>query len=145
MGFGFLDVYVAHFGHPQLLGAKHWAIVVMTEPKILHGVAYQVTGSTLTYSVKQPESIKLLETQEYLGRVLVGKVHQDWVSGPESTSLSTILQDTPVDKGNLRWNCQNWVVDGLQRLRDADHPITGYSLEELQLALSAVHQKDHTH
>ncbi|KAF8889298.1 hypothetical protein BD779DRAFT_1439358 [Infundibulicybe gibba] len=135
------EIYVAHYGHPCLPGAKHWAIVVMIEPHQYRGVAYQISGSTKTYAVKEPEKIKVDGSRTYLGRVKVGRVQKEWVAGTGRNSLPTILQETPVVTGNLGWNCQNWVIAGLQRLREAGHDIKQFSLQDLQVALSTA-QRD---
>lgn len=46
-----LDVAVAQYGVEQLPGAKHWALIVITDPENETAIAYQVTGSTNTYEV----------------------------------------------------------------------------------------------
>ncbi|KAK0235977.1 hypothetical protein EDD85DRAFT_623142 [Armillaria nabsnona] len=133
------DIYVAQFGHPLLRGAKHWSIVVMTDPKKMTGIAYQISGGTETYEVKPPEGVDLLDTPTYMGRVKVGKVTSNMVHGDNGVvSLGFILTRTPVVLGNVHWNCQNWVAEGLKRLKDAHHSIDDDSLESLQRRLSSV-------
>ncbi|KAF8889275.1 hypothetical protein BD779DRAFT_1385310, partial [Infundibulicybe gibba] len=130
------EVYVAHYGHPRLLGAKHWAIIVATTPGGSHSIAYQVTGSTTTYTIKEPERIDVLYSQTYLGRVKVGYAHKGWHSETHNTSLEKILRNTPVVHGDLGWNCQNWVVAGLCRLREAGYDIMPFSHRGLRAALA---------
>jgi len=135
-----LSVVVAQYGHVRLPGAKHWAIVVITDSSKLKGVAFQITGSTNTYEVKQPEEVKLLHSNTYMGSVRVGTVHKDYAFGAEG--LATIVQHTPVVRGNLNWNCQNWVVAALKHLKDAQYSISEASVEELQAQFTQVQRED---
>jgi hypothetical protein len=138
-----LDVVVAQYGHAKLPGAKHWAIVVITDRGKLEGVAFQLTGSTNTYEIKQPQEIELLCSTTYMGSIKVGTVHGDYAFGAESTALRTIIQHTPVVRGDLNWNCQNWVVAALKRLKDAGHSIlVEISIGGLQAQLSQVQRED---
>jgi hypothetical protein len=138
----YYDVMVAHYGHPRLPGAKHWAIIVVTDPGKRKGWAYQIEGSTNTYSVKQPEEINLLSSNAYMGSVRVGCIHKDWAFGPEPTSLNSILMGIPTLRGSTGWNCQNWVVSGLGKLRDAQHSIDQVTLQDLQSALAQAKRED---
>jgi hypothetical protein len=138
-----LDVVVAQYGHAKLPGAKHWAIVVITNRGKLKGVAYQLTGSTETYEIKQPEEIWLLGSRTYMGNIKVGTVYGDYAFGVESAALCTIIQHTPLVRGDLNWNCQNWVVAALKRLKDAQHNISGeISIRELQAQFAEVQRED---
>jgi hypothetical protein len=127
----YYDVLVAHYGHPRLPGAKHWSIVVLTDPGRLTGQAYQIDGSTTTYAVKQPQEVRLLDSNTYMGSVKVGSIHRDWAFGLEPKSLRSIVMGTPVVRGNIGWNCQNWVMSALEGLRNAQHGIDQVTLKDL--------------
>lgn len=135
------DIHVCHFGHPLLRGAKHWAIVVIPEPAKLVGTAYQISGGTETYEIKDPEVTDLLDTPTYMGRVFVGKVNKNRINGDDQ-SLWAILGSTPVTLGNLDWNCQNWVVEGLQRMKRLGHAVEDVSLEGLRGVLDKARRED---
>ena len=138
-----LDVVVAQYGHTRLPGAKHWAIVVLKDLEKLRGIAFQVTGSTNTYEVKRPEEVELLCSTTYMGNVKVGSVCGDYALGAESTAPSTIIQHTPVVRGDLNWNCQNWVVAALKCLKDAHHNISEeITLGGLQAQFAQVQRED---
>jgi len=79
----------------------------------------------------------------YMGNIKVGTVHRDFAFGAESTTLCTIIQHTPVVRGNLNWNCQNWVVAALKRLKDAQHDISAVeiSIGELQAQFAQVQRE----
>jgi hypothetical protein len=47
------EVAVAQYGVEQLPGAKHWALIILTDPVKQVAKAFQVTGSTMTYEVRQ--------------------------------------------------------------------------------------------
>jgi hypothetical protein len=138
----YLNVVVAQYGHVRLPGAKHWAIVVITDSTKLKGTAFQLTGSTTTYQAKQPEEVELLHSQSYMGSVKVGMVHRDRAFGVDGTALGTIIQATEVVRGSLQWNCQNWVVAALKRLRDAQYDISELSVEVLQGKFTQVQRED---
>lgn len=108
-------IYVAHFGHPLLKGAKHWAIILIpsTSSDLVAGTAYQISGGTETYELKTPEYVDLLGTPEYMGRINIGTI-----TAEDGGRLREVLDATPVRRGFLDWNCQNWVVEGLKRLAD---------------------------
>lgn len=138
-----LDIVVAQYGHAKLPGARHWAIVVITNQENMKGIAFQVTGSTNTYEIKQPEEVELLRLTTYMGNIKVGTVYRDYAFGEDSTALFAIIQNTPVVRGNRNWNCQNWIVDALKRLKDAQHNISEeISLEGLQAQLSRAQRED---
>jgi len=87
------------------------------------------------------EEVDLLHSNTYMGSVKVGTVHKDRTFRADDIALATIVQRTPVVRGNLNWNCQNWVVAALERLKDAGHGISEVSAEELQGKLVQV-QRD---
>ncbi|KAF8227647.1 hypothetical protein L208DRAFT_1295577 [Tricholoma matsutake] len=134
-----LDLVIAQYSHEKLPGAKHWAIVVVTNQKLLKGIAFQVMGSTSTYEVKQPKEVKLLDSTTYMGNIEVGMVD----SSSESTALLTIIQHMPLGRGDLGWNCQHWVIAALEHLKDAQHNISvELSIEQLQAQFSEVQRED---
>jgi hypothetical protein len=109
----------------------------------LKGVAFQVTGSTNTYEVKQPQEIELLCSMTYMGNIKVGTVYGDYAFGAESMALCTIIQHTLVVRGDFNWNCQNWVVAALKRLKDAQHNISvEISIGGIQAQFAQVQRKD---
>jgi hypothetical protein len=132
----YYDVLVAQYGHPNLQGAKHWAIIVVTDPQELTGWAYQIEGSTQTYKVKAPQEVRVLDSDTYMGSVKVGCIDTGLTFGSDPRSLHTILMNNPVVKGDLQWNCQNWVVGGLERLKGAQHDINQVTVQGLQNALA---------
>lgn len=125
-------VYVAHYGLPQLKGARHWAILVPKDGQLF--TAYQVSGSTQTYEVKPPEDIQTDKSSAYLGKVEVGQIAEGHRPGFQKTVLAV-----PVTKNSTSWNCQNWVVAALSSAKAAGFGVNAYSQKELQdlLAKSA--------
>jgi hypothetical protein len=78
-----------------------------------------------------------------MGNIKVGTVYGEYAFGAESTTLRTIIQHTPVVKGDLNWNCQNWVVAALKRLKDAQHNISvEISIGGLQAQFAQVQRED---
>jgi len=72
----------------------------------------------------------------------VGSIHKDWAFAREPQSLHSILMGTPVVRGEIGWNCQNWVISGLQNLRTARHSVKDITLQELQNALAQAKRED---
>ena len=117
----------------------------ITNRENMKGIAFQVTGSTNTYEVKQPEEVELLcsTVTAYMGNIKVGTVCRDYAFGEESTALLAIIQHNPVVRGNRNWNCQHWVVAALKRLKDAQHDISvEISIEGLQAQFAQVQRED---
>ncbi|TFK56186.1 hypothetical protein OE88DRAFT_1652821 [Heliocybe sulcata] len=123
-------LYVAHYGHPLLKGAKHWALLLPTTNQSY--VAYQISGSTDTYEVKPPEDVRPAEDSTYLGKVEVGHVEND-----QREKLEKAVQAIAVTRGDLSWNCQNWIIEVLGKLKAEGFAVTNYSLRELQDLLAA--------
>lgn len=78
-----------------------------------------------------------------MGHIPVGYLRPDQLGQANGVTeddverkLDYILCDVPITHGRLQWNCQNWVVAGLQALADAGFDIKTYSQQEmLQLFL----------
>ncbi|KIJ64529.1 hypothetical protein HYDPIDRAFT_89909 [Hydnomerulius pinastri MD-312] len=111
---------VAHYGHPKLR-VKHWSFLLFTADG--KTVAYQITGSTTTYEMKEPEVVQHLRSQSYLGRVDVGTI-----DAARRDEFLQVLKDVNVKRGDIGWNCQNWVIDALSALK-----AKGFSVQELTL------------
>ncbi|KZT27045.1 hypothetical protein NEOLEDRAFT_1061803 [Neolentinus lepideus HHB14362 ss-1] len=124
-------IYVAHYGHPLLKGAKHWALLI-PEANNRDYTAYQVTGSTDTYEVKPPELVRPEISKSYMGKVEVGEINAN-----QQEQFATVTLNVPIVRGNTHWNCQNWVIEVLKTMKENGFQVTAYSLEELQAMLAA--------
>ncbi|KAI0923472.1 hypothetical protein AcV5_009010 [Taiwanofungus camphoratus] len=120
---------VAHFGHPLLKGAKHWSLLLLNSDG--RAVAYQVTGSTDTYEFKEPEDIEYKKDQTYMGKVDVG--HVDMMKQAE---MLEVLRKVRITRGDLNWNCQNWVVAALKELSEGGFAVDTLTLDQLAARLS---------
>ncbi|KAF8572571.1 hypothetical protein K439DRAFT_1513645 [Ramaria rubella] len=121
-----MNVSIAQYGHVLLKGARHWAILVHTNPSEDEAIAYQIEGQTTDYSFKEPEVIVVSRSKTYLGNVLVGTIDE---SGAET--FETTLKNVPIIRGDKGWHCQHWIVSALSRLKDAGFNINDYSHEQL--------------
>lgn len=110
---------VGHYGHPLLKGAKHWSFLLEIDNQ--RATTYQITGSTNTYEIKSPEDVVVARSSSFLGKVDVGQVETSQVD-----RFWQVLQSVPVKRGDLGWNCQNWIVEGLAALKSQ-----GFEVEEL--------------
>lgn len=116
---------VAQYGHPLLKGAKHWSFLLHKSGG--YAIAYQVTGSTDTYTYKDPEEVQIKKSQTYMGRVDVGNVETTGIGRVEE-----VFKNVPITRGDLQWNCQNWVIQALKALRDDGFAVDALTLEELK-------------
>jgi hypothetical protein len=119
-----LILSVAHYGHPLLKGAKHWSFLLHQSDR--HAIMYQITGSTNTYEFKEPEQVDILDEQSYMGRVTVGSVDT-----AKQQCFDKVLRNIPVTRGNLQWNCQNWIVEALKALQDSGFDVDALTHEDL--------------
>jgi hypothetical protein len=125
------NLSVAHFGHPLLKGAKHWSLLLFKPDSCT--IAYQTTGSTDTYEYKEPEEVdNIIESQTYMGKVDVGMVTVDEAN---LARFEEVLRGVPITRGNLNWNCQNWVVQSLQALHDNGFDVDALTHTDLGEAL----------
>ncbi|KAH9838530.1 uncharacterized protein C8Q71DRAFT_534619 [Rhodofomes roseus] len=124
------SLYVAHYGHPLLKGAKHWSFLLY-KPGDQHAKAYQLTGSTTTYEVKQPEEVTPAKSSSFMGQVPVGHIAESHVAAFEQMVLGL-----PITRGNTAWNCQNWIIGALAALKANGFNVTAYGLEDLRKLLA---------
>jgi len=119
-------LFVAHYGHPQLKGAKHWALLLPKGDGVNIATAYQVTGSTTTYEVKAPEDVRA-DNRNCMGTVEVGRIEES-----RRKEFERVVLSVPVTRGIITWNCQNWVIDTLAALKTNGFAVKTYTLLELQ-------------
>ncbi|KAF9052469.1 hypothetical protein BDZ89DRAFT_1056818 [Hymenopellis radicata] len=108
-------------------------------PALLEGHSYELCGGNAArYEVKPPESVQLVKSNSYMGRVHVGRIERARLFEGGNASIHTVLVQTPVKNGKPDWNCQNWVMDALYRLRMSGQHIVNASHEEIlqQLAFA---------
>lgn len=119
---------VAHYGHPLLKGARHWSLLLHLGEGC--AIAYQLTGSTDVYEFKQPEEGEFMESQTYMGRVAVGSIDL-----ARQEDLLKVLGNVPITRGDLQWNCQNWVVAALEALRNNGFNVDVHTRDDLAAKL----------
>ena len=132
---GTASLSVAHYGHPLLKGAKHWSFLLDTSEGC--AITYQLTGSTNTYELKEPEEIEILESQTYLGRVVVGTIDT-----AKQGQLLNLLKKVPITRGNLQWNCQNWIAEALQALKENGFDVVTLNHKDLHTSLQAAKREN---
>ncbi|PCH40135.1 hypothetical protein WOLCODRAFT_98350 [Wolfiporia cocos MD-104 SS10] len=116
-------LYVAHFGHPLLKGAKHWSFLLPTTPG--HAYEYQLTGSTYTYAFKAGE-VELASLQSCMGRVAVGTI-----DSARQAEVMEVLEAGPITRGSVDWCCHDWIMYGMTALRERGFSIDALTHEEL--------------
>ncbi|OJA16404.1 hypothetical protein AZE42_05505 [Rhizopogon vesiculosus] len=80
------------------------------------GTCFQAIGNidTFTYSCTEDECMEIL-AEGYRGCLLVGNIDSF------SPDVDTLLQRVTVWRGREDWNCQNWVLGALERLKACNY------------------------
>lgn len=89
----------------------HWAIVVRTSAS--RGNCHEIVGDMNTFATQDRFDIPLLHDEDWRGSHIVG-----YVSPARMDDLSNHIALVPVVRRRWSWNCQNWVYDVLEGLRD---------------------------
>ncbi|KAL0958197.1 hypothetical protein HGRIS_000360 [Hohenbuehelia grisea] len=126
-----LALDIGHYGSPLLRGAKHWSFLLMNFDGT--AIAYQISGSTNDYYLKDPVLVVPNRVQSYMGRVNVGQISVERVK-----DFDDVLKSVPVIRGSLQWNCQDWIIDALTMLRYNGFRVEALTKEALTLRLSTV-------
>jgi len=121
-------LWVAHYGHPLLRGARHWSFLV----PIGNGCAieYQISGSSTTYVFKV-EEIEVANLQSYMGKVVVGSIDD-----ARRGDMLEILKEVPIIRGDTNWCCHHWIIEGLHALKNEGFEVDTPSREELVAKLA---------
>ncbi|TFK73384.1 hypothetical protein BDN72DRAFT_761747 [Pluteus cervinus] len=125
-------VFVGHYGHPLLAGAKHWSFLLPVENQLKQYMAYQVTGSTDTYRVKDLEVVVLEDSQSFMGMIEVGHIEES-----QWQEFEIVVSSVPATRGNKAWNCQNWIIEVLAAAKAKGMSVEAHSLMELQVLLAS--------
>ncbi|KZV80135.1 hypothetical protein EXIGLDRAFT_433846 [Exidia glandulosa HHB12029] len=133
------EVAVAEYGHESLPGARHWALLVVHEPRADGAYVFQLTGSTSTYEVKPPEVVTVSRAQSYLGRITVGSVSPD-----ELPALGAVVRGVQVRRGDRNWHCQHWVCDVLSALHATSFNVVSRTRQQLVDHFSVVTVASHS-
>ena len=81
------------------------------------GTCYQAIGNidTFAYSYIEDECMEIL-VEGYRGCLVVGKIDSFSEKG-----IDTLLRRVTVYRGRANWNCQDWVLAALERLKACDY------------------------
>ncbi|KAG1747152.1 uncharacterized protein EDB91DRAFT_72056 [Suillus paluster] len=98
------------------------------------GTCYQAVGNidTFTYSCMEDECMEIL-AEGYRGCLVVGKI--DSFSAEE---INTLLQQVTVYRGRENWNCQNWVLAALERLKSCNYVASCVSRDAVRSELEDI-------
>jgi len=98
-----------------------------------NAVVFQIEGSTASYAVKKEEQTAVKDMSALMGIVQVGTAEET-----RYEEFVNIMRNVPVRLGDKGWNCQNWIVEGMDRLRQAGFSIEPLSWEALTEKLARV-------
>ena len=112
-----LPIVVAHYDRGQDSTGKvapfHWSVLIPISPAGVDAYAYQVLGNMDTFefpnAMVEPSFAK---HSAYRGAVVVGGVSES-----ELSIVNEVAARVPVHRHRDDWNCQNWVIAFLERLK----------------------------
>lgn len=94
----------------------HWAFFIQKRvvgSEVL-GIAHQLHGMPGNFHYDGPENIDLTQSRPILEKLEIGEVDES-----KMDRVHEILKDIPIDQvESSRWHCQNWSLEGLERLID---------------------------
>jgi len=103
----------------------HWALFAISnltpEPLAFNkssdlyehlGICFQVTGNTINFQFSCTEECMEVLADEYRGCLHVGDAKEE-----ELSAVKDILSRVQVYRGREDWNCQNWVLAAVERLK----------------------------
>ena len=102
------DLYVA-FSQPHYGNYAHWALFLAHE---LEPLIFEVVGSHGTF-VSNVMTTKPENSDGYVGRQFVYSVNVSDI--PE---MRDVIKNFPVDNDTLEWDCQDYVIEILEKLAD---------------------------
>ncbi|KAJ9130692.1 hypothetical protein NKR23_g12089 [Pleurostoma richardsiae] len=94
----------------------HWSFFVQLEVRGAQnlGIAHQLRGMPGAFYYKGPEEVDLAKSGSRKEELELGEV-DDSELGRVHEILSQVRIDTVESSG---WNCQDWALDGLERLKE---------------------------
>ncbi|KAG0705719.1 hypothetical protein DFH29DRAFT_799598 [Suillus ampliporus] len=114
----------------------HWALFAISNAnQVDHwGTCYQAIGNTdtFTYSCMEDECMEIL-ADGYRGCLVVGKID----SFP-AEAIDTLLKQVTVYRGRENWNCQNWVLAALERLKCCNYVASSVSRDAVRHELEDI-------
>lgn len=91
-------------------------------------INYQASGSTETYEYKDSEEVTMMTVPNYMGKVRVGTID---ATRYRSGELERVLKGIGIKRGDLEWNCQNWIIEALVWLSESASNVHPFMKEEL--------------
>lgn len=73
-----------------------------------------------------------MKSRTFMGRVDVGRVEST-----QEGEFYKILDSVPITRGDVNWNCQNWIILALRKLKDNGYDVDVYTKEELAAKLAS--------
>ncbi|KAK3940147.1 hypothetical protein QBC46DRAFT_386097 [Diplogelasinospora grovesii] len=108
----------------------HWSyfIQVKFEGSKNLGIAHQLRGMPGAFYYKGPEEVDLAKSGSRKEQVEIGEVDDSKLDRVHEI-LKGVRIDTVESSG---WNCQNWALDGFEKLKEAGFVWDSFTLEVLK-------------
>ena len=96
----------------------HWALFLSDGPSHTDHIIYQLKGMPGAFHYDGPEKFDHLSSG--LGLKLE-EVDVGEVPVQKAKSFEKIIEAVHISKQEFDWNCQNWTLDALERLKDSGY------------------------
>lgn len=116
------DLYVARYQHDG--NVKHWALYLEDV------VNFEVSGERMGFSYQFPENEGPESTRSHRGNTFVAEI--DDVQAFKDIAAEVVIQNDVQG-----WNCQQWVLDALEKLNNSEI-IGDYEYQEAKVKLEAL-------
>lgn len=103
--------------HTGVTKPYHWSYFIEMEvsgPEVL-GIEHQLRGMPGAFYYQGPESVDLAKASDLREKLEIGEVDESMLDKVHDIFKSLRI-DTVESSG---WNCQNWALDGFEKLTEA--------------------------
>jgi hypothetical protein len=91
----------------------HWSYFIKTAPDESRGIAHQLRGMPGGFHYPGPEGLDLTTSEPPRDILELGEIDESKLD-----RIHGILKDLRIETSESSgWNCQNWALSGLDRLR----------------------------
>lgn len=108
----------------------HWSFFIQkkVENGINLGIAHQLRGMPGAFYYMGPEEVDLAKSRSLKEELLIGEVDESKLS-----LVHQRLKDCRIDTvESSGWNCQDWALEGLEKLRADGFIYDGYTRETVK-------------
>jgi hypothetical protein len=116
-------------GNLTILLRYHWSFYIDIHPR---GIAHELNGSPSTFQYWGPEPNKSLKR----GTSLRAKIQIGQFPADKLDRVTELLRQVPIEQNKPGiWNCQSWILDGMEVLKKEGYVEEKHTPEMVRFAL----------